>query len=142
MTAAIKLVTIPHYTKLLQYYWLYFLCVHYIPWTYFSDSWKSVPLNPLHLHLCPRLPPFCNHPFVQWLCIYESISVLRFSCVLSFRFHIWMMSYGVCHLSFSVWLISCNLMLFRFIHVVTMAKFYSFFMELSLSQIWNYTTSL
>ena len=75
-------VTICHHTKLLQYCWLYFLCVHYIPGPIFLIAGSLYLLILSTYFICaPAFLPFGNHPFVQWLCIYESISVLFFSCV-------------------------------------------------------------
>ena len=55
----VSLVTIHDQTNLLQYCWLYSLCVHYIHGSYLSYSWKFVPLNPLHLfHQHPQ--PFLS----------------------------------------------------------------------------------
>ena len=60
MITMVSLVTIHDQTNLLQYCWLYSLCVHYIHGSYLSYSWKFVPLNPLHLfHQHPQ-PFLCG----------------------------------------------------------------------------------
>ena len=68
-----------------HYYWLCSVYVPYIPVTYLSCSWKSVPFMPLHL-FCLSLSHSGNCQFV--LCISESVSVLCLFICCAFYFYL------------------------------------------------------
>ena len=113
--------TIHHHIKLLQYYWLHSLCVHYIPLTYLFYSWKFVPLNPLRLfplspHTPSWQPPVCS--LYLWVCFCFILFVPLF-CFLDSTYK-WNMVFVF------LWLIS--LIPARSIHVATDGKISFFFM--------------
>ena len=81
----------PHYTKLLQYPWLYSLSVITSLWHIFcSWSWYLLILITLLLSMSPAYfllskPPLCS--LCPWIC---------FSFVSCFRFHIEVKACGIC----------------------------------------------
>lgn len=78
MIFRVSLVTICHHTKWPQLYWLYSLCVYYIPMAYLLYTWKFVLRNPLHLyHLpLPLLPPLVTISLLpSSLCLFLFCSV-------------------------------------------------------------------
>ena len=121
MLAKTSIVIIGHLTKLLQYYWLYFLCftlhplwpIYFItgspnllnPFTYFTHSPTPTPLATTS---SPHL--WIYFFFVHLFCFLDST-------------HKWMIWY----LSLYVWLISLSIIPFRSIHVVTNGKISFFF---------------
>ena len=87
--------TIDHYSELLQYYWLFSLCWHYIPMTFLFYNLRLVSLNSLHLFL-----PIPHHPCPEtnsFLFVYMSRFTFCFvwSFVLVFRLHI-QVKYSIC----------------------------------------------
>ena len=72
ISALLSLITMCHHTKLLQYYWLYSLVMHYAPVTYLGYDWDSGPLNPLHQFHLPSHP---SPPATTCLYLWVSFAV-------------------------------------------------------------------
>ena len=116
MITTISLVTICQHTKLLQYYWLYSLsCMLYPLALFIFCNLKFASFNLLHI-FHPSMHPLS--PFAATVFSSVSMSLFLFCllCVLG-------STYKWSHTVFVfAWLISFNIILYRFIYVVTNGK--------------------
>lgn len=100
MIIKVSLVTICHYTKLLQYYWLFSLCVYYSLMTFILYL-KSVSLNPLHLFTKSPTPLPLTFLLAATSFFSVAMSLLLFRFASSFalflRFYKEVKSYSIWH---------------------------------------------
>ena len=113
---------IMHCTKLLQYYWLYYLAAHYIPMTYLFYNCHLYLLIPFTC-FAHSLIPLLWQPLV---CSLYQFCYFFFPVFCFFRCYIWVKTHTI--LSFSVWLISLCIIPSRSIYIVANGKISFFFM--------------
>ena len=127
MITSIRSVSICHHTKLLQYYWLYSLCVHYIPRLMYFIAGSLYLLILFIYFLCPTPPsPVATTHFFSVsmsLLLTEKTKFFHFVCsfVLFSRLHI---SEIIWYLFFSI---SLSIIHYRSIHVAAYGKISFFF---------------
>ena len=148
MITTISLVTICHYTKLLQYYWLYSLCCTLHPLTYFITGSLYILISFTYF-THPPVPissATTVYSLYLWLRVYLfSVSMTFSFYVFSFAFFldsqvIWYLSFSVWHISLSIMLSSPSMLLqtARFIIIHGWVIFYCICMYIC---VWVYTTS-